>query len=196
MYSYGIIFLFLNDFHHEDRIPVYESIAAGTLKSSVFSAQVQMQAAGHIDYNNNDVGEYSFLNQLSGRRKLITGLLAENVKENGLSQANNYNFIIYLPDGRGGMYDAEGYRKELHKDLGVSLREQYYLAVAWPVDWSKARRIFVMGPDGQIRSTNLHEEREAFKKNPTWQHFYKVLPNTLEEIEAAWSLDKWPYYAR
>lgn len=189
------------------RISPHSGSAAGSLKSSIFSSQVQFQAGCYLDDNKNGVGEYGFINQLSGDEPvppkiqsgdlgLITGQLDNNVHSDGDSFSNGYHFRIYLPDGRGGMYTMEEYRQDPHKDVGAELRERFYLALAWPEDTRKHRRIYAMGPDGQLCSTSLSAVRDAFIAYPSWKHFYKRLPDTIEEINRQWPSDKWSFYSK
>ena len=197
----------------ERRITYCGDGVTGALKSAIFSAQVQMQAAGYLDIDGNGIGEYGFINHLSGSKSiyagdgkvmreagdlsLLTGPLAQELAVGECAQDSGYYFKVFLPDGRGGMYDYDAYVRDPDKKRGAKLREQHYLALAWPVKYNETgRRIYAMMEDGQLRSTNVLEARNAFMEDPDWRHLFKGREGAIEEILKQGPNEDWPYYAK
>ena len=195
------------------RITAYESCAAATMKSAIFSSQVQMQMGTYLDVDGNCVGEYGFIEQLNGRESILpadgkvihesvkvmflTGPLSEEIGRNGYGESNKYYFKMFLPDGRGGMYDYDAYSRDPDKKRGTSLREKHYLILAWPTKSNESsRRIFAMMEDGQLRSPSSVEVRSAFMESPDWRHLFKGRKGTFEEILKQGPSDDWPYYSK
>ncbi len=190
-----------------------EGASAATLKSAMFASQVQFQAAGYLDIDGNGIGEYGFINHISGAKpikasdgkviseagelSLLTGPLAREVGTGECAQANGYYFKVFLPDGRGGMYDYDAYLRDPDKKRGAQLREKHYIALAWPVKLNETgRRIYAMTEDGQLRTTNLLAVRDAFIEDPDWTHLFKGREGTFEAVLQQGPNDDWPYYSR
>ncbi len=197
----------------EKRITPYENPIPAVLKSAVFAAQIQFQSAGYLDDDANGIGEYGFIEQLTGHKPtlsadgtinvkageiaLLTGPIAQERADDVDVEFAGYYFAMYLPDGRGGMYDYAGYMRDLDKKHGAHLREQHYLVLAWPVQVDETKRhIWVMTEDGLLRSTTSVDVRDAFIKDPDWTHLFKGREGTFEEVLKQGPNDDWPYYSR
>ena len=198
----------------ESKITANEAAAAATLKSAFFAGLIQFQAGCYLDIDNNGVGEYGFINHMNGAKPiksangditieagslmLLTGNLGQEVWPDGYATSNGYHFKIFLPDGRGGMYGYDEYAKDNDKASGASLRENYYIAVAWPTVLNETgRRVYMMTQDGQLRSTSRIQTRSEFMDNPSWEHFFKGVEGTMEEkLRRGPNTDAWPYYSR
>ena len=197
----------------ERRITYCGSGVTGALKSAIFSAQVQMQAAGYLAIDGNGIGEYGFINHLSGAKPiqasdgkilkevgdlgLITGPLGRELDEGECAQANGYYFKVFLPDGRGGMYDYDAFVRDPDKKRGARLREQYYLVLAWPIKLNETGcRVFAMMQDGYLHSANVVEVRDVFMEHHDWRRLFKGREGTFEEILKRGPNDDWPYFSK
>ncbi|MFH0884839.1 MAG: hypothetical protein V1861_03960 [Candidatus Micrarchaeota archaeon] len=138
-----------------DLITRNESSAIGTLKA-ISAGEEMFRTASCVDCNNNGIGEYGFLTELSGRRNCrhsdinvsnspyIAHLLGD-VDEIGRAMRRGYYFILYLP----------GYSKTL-SDGNISegpadLQEESYVCYAFPVrPGITGKRVFAISPMGTV----------------------------------------------
>lgn len=174
----------------ESRITANEAASAATLKSGIFPAQVQFQGGSYQDADQDNVGEYGLLGELSGRTRtnrmeagqlrLVTGPLA---KGPGFV-SSGYNFAIWLPDGAGGaISDASDFGDRHGKTVeNANAQEQYFVAYAWPQSKDTGRRMFALCQDGQLRS--LPWDGNA----PAWNAVFGGADFTAEPV--------WPLYRR
>jgi hypothetical protein len=147
----------------ESRVTAQESAAGATLRSGIFPAQIQFQGGSYRDGDQDNIGEYGGLGQLSGRiatdkmeagnLKLLTGPLGQGDTSSG------YRFKIWLPDGKGGAVDGD----QAAPAGSADAQERGFLALAWPLSDEQGRTMFALGMDGQLRSLPWDGQE------PTWQ---------------------------
>ena len=130
----------------ESRVTANESAAASTLKACVFPAEIQFEAGGYVDEDQDGRGEYGFLSELSG------GPLPGNAKVLQLlapgdwsAVHSGYHFVVYLPDGKGGGGD----QRNALGQAGINDRESYWVAYAWP-EKDAGRRAFALSYNGLL----------------------------------------------
>jgi hypothetical protein len=168
----------------ESRVTANEAAAGATLKSGIFPAQVQFQGGCYQDADQDNVGEYGLLGELSGRTRtgkmeagqirLLMGPLANGP---GLV-ANGYTYAMYLPDGAGAISDASDLTARQSKTVDdANAQERYFVAYAWPQSKDTGRRMFALCQDGQLRSLpwdgevpawNAVFSGEGFESEPVW----------------------------
>ncbi len=144
----------------QNRISAYETAARSNLKT-IYVSEVQFQAGGYQDVDNDNVGEYGLLSELSGRRatnkskagdvSFIAGKLANGGTSNG------YRFVIYLSDGKGGAVsepaDDSAPRPSMidgNTVKNADEQEKYFVAYAWPISSDTGRRMFAIAQDGEL----------------------------------------------
>jgi len=169
----------------ESRITANEAAAGATLKSGIFPAQVQFQGGCYQDADQDNVGEYGLLGELSGRTRTNKmeaeqiRLLAGPIAKGPGFVSGGYNFAIYLPDGAGGaISDASDLAARHTKTVDdANAQEQSFVAYAWPISKETGRRMFALCRDGQVRSLPWDGEvpawnavfgGEGFDTEPVW----------------------------
>jgi hypothetical protein len=163
----------------ESRVAANEAATAATLKSGIFVAQVQFQAGGYVDQDEDGRGEYGNLAELSGRvplgsfpagnLRLLAGPLAAGDIVNG------YHYRIDLPDTAGGAI-AQAAGPRVAAPAAADAQETAWIAYAWPVSRENGRRMYAIGADGQVRSLPWDGAEPAWSaalgdgwgKMPTW----------------------------
>jgi prepilin-type N-terminal cleavage/methylation domain-containing protein len=166
----------------ESRVTANEAAASASLKSGVFPAQVQFQAGGYQDLDQDNVGEYATLRALAGLDntnkinagsiRLLTGPLATTGAWSGvagaapgtpaLGVASGYSFAGFAAgeaeaNGTAVTTWAEGVAGQLASTLvpgnTANNGERYWIAVCAPESFGDTgRRPFVISEDGQVRS--------------------------------------------
>jgi hypothetical protein len=112
------------------RLEANEAAAAATLRS-IASAEAQFQAAGVLDLDQDGMGEYGTLGELTGTAKLrgsnevlvpavLPGRPAPDAK--GIWTRSGYHFSVYLPMEKDGA------------QVCTDEAEVHYSVIAWPVD--------------------------------------------------------------
>lgn len=183
----GIVALALPS-HGHDHVPANEAAAAATLKSGIFPAEIQFQATPLLDQDQNGVGEYALLSELSGRRdvgrlapgevRLLTGPLAVG------DAAGRYRFALYLPDGAGGALTepAGPVPRSMPSKASVAQQERHFIAYAWPVEAAFGRYMFAITESGVVRYAQRQEQPPAWNAamgdrgwdaDPVWPPFAK-----------------------
>jgi len=140
------------------RINTNQSAAAATLKSGIFPAQVQFQAAAYRDQDGDGVGEYGLLSELSGRRavgtqpagaiRFLQGPLAKG------EIASGYHYVLHLPDGAGGALGEPAgisVRPEA-PDAAAQAQERRFRAYAWPATADGGKQMFCIDESGMLRA--------------------------------------------
>jgi len=143
-------------------VEVNEALAVSHLRSLV-GAQTHAQSLGLVDADDDGVGEFLFLEELTGTGKLRAGGAGRKypllhpqscrVSSSGHLEMHGYLFRVYLPGedgasvgegpGEGGLVSADG-------------AEQDWVAYAWPVQHgSTGLRTFVVGVDGAIAGLDV-----------------------------------------
>lgn len=172
----------------ESRITANEAAASATLKSGIYPSQVQFQAGNYQDADENHVGEYGLLGELTGRtrtNKIEAGLmrlLSGPLTSGPGFTANGYNYAIYLPDGASAISDASDLQsRQTSKMANADDQEQYWVAYAWPVSSETGRRTFAICQDGQVRYSPV---TGAPAKAPVWNVLFGGTNN--------WNQPTWP----
>ncbi len=144
----------------EKRITANEPMAAATLRSGIFPAEVQFQAGTYVDADGNGVGEYGYLNELTGLR--VTSQVGEHAEgslqllpksmDNG-GPNSSYRYAIFLPDGQGGaLSEPDGNAKRPVVAAAARDQEKYFIAYAWPESRDQGRRMFAITQNGVVLS--------------------------------------------
>jgi hypothetical protein len=142
----------------ESRVTANEAAASTTLKSAVFPAEIQFQAGNYQDADENGLGEYGLLGELSGRsrtRVMEAGQLRLLNGPIGEGRVSGYHVAIFLPDGsQGAISDNSDLLHRYDKVTADAVRDQekYFVAYAWPVSQDQGRKMFAICQDGMVRS--------------------------------------------
>ncbi len=176
----------------ESRVTANQAAAAATLKAGFFPAQIQFQAAGYQDADENSVGEYGLIGELSGRVRtnkqaagrisLLNGALARNAD----FTANGYSYAVYLPAGEGQVISDTDDLEARHSSKVAQAKDQerFWVAYAWPTSAESGRRVFAICQDGQVRSP----VNATSAGKPAW--------NDIFAGGSDWEKPAWPVYAR
>jgi hypothetical protein len=137
----------------ESKITQNDAAVTTTLKSGIFPAQVQFQAGGYVDQNNDQIGEYGFLSELSG------GLLPGN---NGIElsflpndwnarypEKHDHTFTCWLPDGEGGALGASD-GERITKIDAANEQSRFFVVYAWPTDRSEKGTVYAINQAGVV----------------------------------------------
>lgn len=172
--------------HRHDHVPANEAAAAATLKSGIFPAEIQFQATPFLDQDQNGVGEYGLLSELSGRRgvgrlapgevRLLAGPLAMG------DAAGRFRFALYLPDGSGGALaePASSGPRSMPSKAALAQQERHFIAYAWPADAASGRYMFAITESGVVRyaprqdqppSWNAAMGGKGWDADPVWTPF-------------------------
>lgn len=159
----------------ESRITANEGAAAGSMKSAVFSSEVQFQAGTYQDSDANGVGEYGHIQDMAGVRatagaavgdlSLITGQLANMTAGDATALAQNYRFSVFTMNAAGDDLIQEGTALPAPGATAITenTAENRYLVGASPTELNNTgRRVYVMEQDGQLRSTSLIANRDTW----------------------------------
>lgn len=150
-----------------------EVAAVTTLKSILFPAEMQFQAAGHIDQDGDAIGEYGLLSELAGRRPAGAGKV--DPLQGPLATAETsqgYRFAVYLPDGLGGAVGEPDGLQPRPSIVGVGMapdadaQEQHFVIYAWPAEGEAGQRMFAIDQSGQVR------EHLWDGQAPAWNSLY------------------------
>ncbi len=133
-----------------------EVAAAAALRSQVFPAQVQFQAGGYQDVDDDARGEFGLLSELGGRRatKIAAGglqLLNGPLAEQGMTEA--YHFACWLPDGAGGAIGEPDGPVQVQRPAvpaAADAQEKAFVAYAWPRSADDGTKVFAMDQTGQV----------------------------------------------
>jgi len=110
-------------------------VALTNLKAGIFPAEIQFQAGGYIDSDNDGIGEHALLAELGGvspvgkdkRLSLLDEDLANGFKD-------GWNYQVHLPlndhDALGELADENGRQANEMSDV----QERHWVAYAWPAE--------------------------------------------------------------
>jgi hypothetical protein len=124
----------------ESRPCAPEAAAATALKSGVYPAEIQFQAAAYRDDNHNGIGEFGFFTALSGLAPVHDPVTGGTIALNLLAPTyqfttpliSDYHFVLYLPNGPTAAI-TDVYPGPDTGDPGkATLRESHWIAYAWP----------------------------------------------------------------
>ena len=137
------------------RLRADEAAIMATMKSGIFPAQVQFQAGGYLDIDQDNVGEYGLLGQLAGRTptdkipagqiKLLVGPFAQG------DEAFGYRFKSWLPGADTTTAVSTWEELQVVKAPDANPRERHWTVYAWPAAGSLGK-VFAISEDGMLRS--------------------------------------------
>jgi len=145
----------------KDRIKANETMATATLRQFV-AAQAQFQAVGYADADEDGVGEFGFLGELSGGVKVrgdkvcnppMLSAAFQKVEKGRLTRSG-YHFRMFLCDKDGKPVGEE----HGTKTVDATLAETTWCAYAWPVKQGKTgKRTFFVNQAGVVL-TSTHSD--------------------------------------
>lgn len=135
------------------------------IKKEIFPAQVLFHESACLDEDNNGMGEYGDLWELTGLSPVgrieagKLGFLDGALKKSGKMEAFGYRFRIFLPDGHGGVLDDGAVGRPRSSPIGgAKEREKYWIVYAWPLTTEAGEKVYCMGHDGILRSDKYNDE--------------------------------------
>jgi len=144
------------------RISANETATIATLRTFT-SAQAQFQQAAYADVDNDGVGEYGCLGELSAsvnvrgrgtpiRPATLSGGFSA-INANGQAVRNGYLYRLFLPDAGGlGLGELAGGGADAGVDADLS--EATWCCYAWPAQFeSSGVRTFFVNQNGDILAT-------------------------------------------
>lgn len=165
-----------------------ETKVAAALRTGVFAAEIQGQGGSYLDADQDNVGEFLLIGQLSGASaagKLAAGQLRLLPAEWNSDQPviAGHRFAIYLPGKDNN--EAVGSSTELLGlgAAGADLRERSFVAYAWPSEGTTGT-VFAMCQDGQVRT------RPWDGKPVAWQCLWPASKPWGTEFADGWQIWK------
>ena len=180
--------------HHEPEVvfaPVADpKVAMVNLKSGIFPAEIQFQAGGYIDSDNDGIGEHGLLAELGGvspvgndkRLHLLDDDLANGNKD-------GWNYQVYLPlndhEALGELADEKGRQANELSDL----QERQWVAYAWPAE-GETGTMLAITQDGMLFETpwqgGYPEWYELYGEpnwsgTPTWEKYGAAQPHDQDQ---------------
>lgn len=143
------------------RIGANETSAIGTLKA-ISAGEEQFRTAACVDGNSNGVGEYGFLQELSGAQVCrISGIDVSNspyipaLFNADVAPKSGYNFTTYLCTANDGSTGSNAYGANVGApavpDGTAAYNEENYLCYGWPITHGRSgNRVFAISPQGTI----------------------------------------------
>jgi hypothetical protein len=147
------------------RIETNEALAVSHLRSLV-SAQIQAQSLLVIDADEDGIGEFAFMSELSGTRDprgpgeglempLLGGSFTSHSPD-GRFEVHGYRFRSYLPGPSGEPVGDDP--AVASPDVNADGAEEGWLCYAWPATYGESgRRTFVVGRSGAVHAADLPE---------------------------------------
>ena len=142
------------------RVVANESSVISTLKQ-ISTAQMMVRNSRFIDVNNDGVGEYGFLGEMSGSNPLrgtgeyLTPAVLNPsfgyIDASGFGSKHGYVFRLYLPNAAGlGLAETASTIAQI--DPGNA--SGYYTVLSWPRSYGKSgQRTFFMNQQAEIHAT-------------------------------------------
>jgi hypothetical protein len=142
-------------FVQDKKISSNDASVTTALKAGVFPAQIQFQAGGYVDQNNDNVGEYGFLHELSGgplpgNNGTTLSLLSDDWNMR-FPEMHGHTFACWLPDGNGGALGPND-GERIMKPNAATEQIRYFVVYAWPTDRSEKGTVYVINQSGIVRS--------------------------------------------
>ena len=143
------------------RLAAEETMAKATLRNLV-AAQAQLQVVGWIDTDQDGVGEYGGLLELSGavagrgHEALTPAVIGEafrTLDAEGRAHVKGYTYRLFLP-GRKGIAVGEpagGFTRAMK--IPADAAEQAWACLAWPSTAGTQQRSFFVATSGQLLAT-------------------------------------------
>ncbi len=144
---------------------------------SMHSAQYRLKLQGSIDSNHDGVGEFGFLQELSGVRDLRSGsgerldpaffsAAYGAVDSGGRVQRSGYFFHLFLP-GAGAVPVGEGSKTASYPAVNAELAQGYFAVYAWPVSYSRSgTRAFFINQEGALLASRNDQTHYSGTANP------------------------------
>lgn len=139
------------------RITAQTRAAATTLKSAIFTGQVQFAAGAYMDCDQDGRGEYATLGQMAGSGTYYSGDRRNESLEGELTllgeayrDENNagFNYVVYLPTAEGWA-NSDAYVADQE---AADAREKYFIAYAYPESPEDGSHTFMITQDGVVRA--------------------------------------------
>lgn len=176
----------------ESRGSAEEMAAIATLRGGILAGQFTFQAGVYNDLNGNNLGEYGFLPQLSGRAASFgttghDGLAAGNLEILGPEFAGpgavirGYHFTVYLPDADGIPIDWVEAQRRLAAGvtpLGPEA-ERAFIAYAWPADPASGQRVFALNQEGWLAGLPV----DLVELPPAWNAALRPEASTAADLD-------------
>ena len=128
--------------------------AATALKSQVFVAEVQFQAANYRDRDKDGIGDFGFFGEMAGAPVagkpdgLTLSLLTP--AWNAVSPViGSYQFSVYIPDGKGGAMSAAD-DHDITAGQPKESPESGFVAYAWPVKPGPGSQVLAITVGGMV----------------------------------------------
>ena len=142
-----------------------QAIIKTTLKAGVFPAQVQFQSGGYADIDGDGIGTYGFPQHMAGTPLPTSGqtlqLLDAKWNAEQPLPIDGWNVQIWLPNGPGTATAKAAQLSPTAEDL----REQYWIAYAWPADAS-GDTMYAIDQNGQVY------QADYWGLEPQWNELY------------------------
>ncbi len=144
---------------------------------SIHSAEYRLKLQGSIDANHDGVGEFGFLQEISGVRGLRSNLSERldpaffsaaygAVDSGGRVQRSGYFFRMFLP-GAGAAPLGEGSKTAAYLAVDADLAQGYFGVYAWPVSFGRSgTRTFFINQDGALLASPNDKTHYSGTANP------------------------------
>ncbi len=138
----------------ESRISSNDAAAASSLKSGVFPAEVQFQAGNYQDRDKDGIGDFGFFGEMAGgpipgRTDKVTLALLPATWNAVSPVINDYQFSVYIPDGKGGAMSAAD-DHAIIDPLNNERPESSFVAYGWPVKAAHGAHMFAITTSGTV----------------------------------------------
>ena len=144
--------------------------AAASLKEGFLQAEVQFQQGGYVNPDQDGVGEFGFISEMSGRVAVgnhATLQLLSPLYQHAEDPVSYYHHAVFLPDGPAKAL-GEPFPHARAGDPGAAkLRRTYWIAYAWPDDIRFGQRIFAINRTGTVYSIKPAVATESVQP-PAW----------------------------
>jgi len=143
------------------RVSANETAAIATMRT-ILGAQVTYQGSHSIDANNNGVGEYASMGDLSASTPAFLPASFRNIDGNGWASKGGYYYAMYLLDSNGvGQGDLAGGGRGASVDADMS--ESFWVCYAWPIAHGKSgNRTFMVSWHGDVIATDGKYDGSTF----------------------------------
>ncbi len=144
---------------------------------SIYSAEFRLKLQGSIDANHDGVGEFGFLQEISGVRDLRSGsgerlnpaffsAAYGAVDSGGRVQRSGYFFHFFLP-GAGAVPVGEGSKSAAFPAVDGELAQGFFAVYAWPVSYARSgTRAFFINQEGALLASKNDKTHYSGTANP------------------------------
>jgi hypothetical protein len=147
-----------------------DAAAAAALKSAVFPAEVQFQAGSYHDHDKSGIADFGFFGEMAGgpipgRTDNVTLSLLPAPWKAVSPVINDYQFSVYIPDGKGGAMSAADDHPitDAQKD-----KRPDFVAYAWPVKAIKGSHLLAITTRGTVYAIPFKDGDPA----PAWNALF------------------------